>query len=289
MNRLNIRGISKLPRPGVVIAAIFFVVAASAAVVFGDMAMMVTAPDKIKWIALDPNAGDKGPMVAVVFGDLSKKGPLGRIVRLPAGIDVGMHTHKTDGWVVVLQGKHHHFGPGQDQGKPVAWWFQPAHGVHDDVCEKGVDCLLFAYTPGGADFIPTDANYKEPAGIPKMKVTYQGDVKYSPIDPNAGDKGPQRAVAYGDLNKAETIGFFLKIPPGFKPGPHTHSSDDYAVGISGSMHNFAAGSPNMGPSIGTGGMWYQPANVPHDNSCEGSAPCIFFLHLPGGADFIPVK
>jgi hypothetical protein len=287
MNSLRIRGITKLPRRAAV--AISAGLAMSSAVAYADVAMSVIAPDKIKWTALDPKAGDKGPMVYVVFGDISKKGPLGRLVKLPPGFAAGNHIHKTDGWVVILKGKHHHFGPGQDQGKPVQAWFQPANGVHDDVCEKDSECILFAYNPGGADFIPTDSKYVEPQGTPKMSITYQGEVKYAAMDPNAGDKGPVAWQFYGDPAKAEATGRLLKLPGGFTPGPHTHSSDSYVMGLGGSMHNFAPGSSDKGPSIGVGGTWFQPANDPHDNLCQSGDACTIFIHNPGGADFIPVK
>jgi uncharacterized protein DUF4437 len=111
------------------------------------------------------------------------------------------------------------------------------------------------------------------------------DLKWVPLDAKAGDKGPQVAVVFGDMTKKGPIGFILKAPPGFKPGPHTHSSDDYAVIISGSLHNFSG--KDEGPGLNAAGTWFQPAKQVHDNKCDGPEPCMAFVYMPEGFDFVP--
>src|SRR5882724_1923600 len=55
----------------------------------------------------------------------------------------------------------------------------------------------------------------------EIVVTPAADVKFMPIDPNDKEgKGPQISVLFGDMKKKGTpLGFLLKVPPGFKPGP----------------------------------------------------------------------
>ena len=124
----------------------------------------------------------------------------------------------------------------------------------------------------------------------EIMVTPSADVKFMPLDPKDTEgKGPQISVVFGDIKKKGTpLGFLLKLPPGFKPGPHTHTSDDYAVIIQGSMHNFAAGG-DEGKAVEPGGTWFQPGKVPHDNHCASTTPCVFFVYVPKGFDFLPVK
>lgn len=122
----------------------------------------------------------------------------------------------------------------------------------------------------------------------RSSVTTAKDATWIPLDAKAGDKGPQVSVVYGDLKKKGPIGFLFKTPAGFRPGSHTHSSDDYAVVIEGKMHNFPAGK-SEGPALGAGERWHQLANEPHDNYCEPGSECLVFVYMPNGFDFKPAK
>jgi len=114
------------------------------------------------------------------------------------------------------------------------------------------------------------------------------EVKFKPFDPNDKEgKGPQVAVVFGAMKKKGPVGFLLKVPPDGRPGPHTHTSDDYAVIIKGVVHNFAPGDEGKG--IGPGGYWMQPGKMVHDNHCEAGGECLIFVYLPGGFDFVPAK
>ena len=124
----------------------------------------------------------------------------------------------------------------------------------------------------------------------EIVVTPPADVKFMPLDPNDKEgKGPQISVLSGDMKKKGTpLYFLLKIPAGFKPGPHSHSSDDYAVVVQGSVHNFAAGG-DEGKAVDVGGSWFQPGKVAHDNHCASTTPCILAVYTPKGFDFLPAK
>ena len=84
------------------------------------------------------------------------------------------------------------------------------------------------------------------AAGPKDIVTTQNkDLKWSPLDPkDTAGKGPQFSVVFGDMKKKAPIGFILKVPAGFKAGPHTHTSDDYATIIQGSKKSARPTNPS---------------------------------------------
>jgi hypothetical protein len=125
------------------------------------------------------------------------------------------------------------------------------------------------------------------AGPKEAAVTVAKDAKWVPIDPKAGDKGPMLAVLFGDPTKKAPIGFLLKLPAGSKPGPHTHTSDDYGVVVQGKMHNYVAPGTDEGPTVEPGGYWFQPGGKPHDNHCEGPTDCIISVYMPNGFDVKP--
>jgi hypothetical protein len=118
-------------------------------------------------------------------------------------------------------------------------------------------------------------------------ITPADEAKFLPLDPNDKEgKGPQFSVVFGEMGKKTPLGFLLKVPPGFKPGPHTHTSDDYAVIIKGNMANFVPGAE--GKPVAPGGSWFQPGKMAHDNHCVGTEPCLLFVYTPHGFDFKPV-
>lgn len=120
-------------------------------------------------------------------------------------------------------------------------------------------------------------------------TTSAADLKWTPLDAKAGDKGPQVSVVFGDMTKKAPIGFLLKMPAGFKPGPHTHTSDDFAVIISGNVHDFAADTDKIdeGKALTAGSTWMQPGKQAHDNHCDGPSECEVFVYMPNGFDFKP--
>ena len=125
----------------------------------------------------------------------------------------------------------------------------------------------------------------------EIVVTPAAEVKFEPLDPNDKEmKGPSMAVVFGDVKKkGQPVGILLHMPPGARPGPHSHTSDDYVVGITGVNHDFAPGG-DEGKPLNAGGFWFQPGKVVHDNHCEEkSGPCLQFVYLPKGFDFIPAK
>ena len=125
----------------------------------------------------------------------------------------------------------------------------------------------------------------------EIVVTPAAEVKYEPLDPNDKEmKGPSMAVVFGDVKKkGQPVGILLKMPAGARPGPHTHTSDDYVVGITGTNHDFAPGG-DEGKPLGAGGYWFQPGKVVHDNHCEEKGGnCLQFVYMPKGFDFMPAK
>jgi hypothetical protein len=125
----------------------------------------------------------------------------------------------------------------------------------------------------------------------EIVVTPAADVKFEPMDPNDKEmKGTSFSVVFGDLKKkGQPVGILLKVPAGGRAGAHSHTSDDYVVGITGMTHDFAPGT-DEGKALGPGGHWFQPGKMVHDNHCEEKGgTCLSFVYLPKGFDMIPAK
>jgi hypothetical protein len=116
------------------------------------------------------------------------------------------------------------------------------------------------------------------------------ETAFTPLVPQLGAKGPQYQVVFGDLSKKKApIGLLLKIPAGFTPGPHIHSSDYTGVAIAGELLDTPVGGLDKGERITAGRRWFEPAKNPHDNLCASKVDCLEFVYFPNGFDTLPVK
>lgn len=146
--------------------------------------------------------------------------------------------------------------------------------------------------PGAGD--PGAGTTAEPAAKPEpppppppdtggYRLVAPSSLTYAPLIPNT--PGPELAVVTGDPQKGG--GFFLKLPPGTKPGLHTHTSDYHAIVISGAPRHWLPGEEKKAKPLGPGSYWFQPGGQPHGDECTGTEPCVLYLVLAGAFDFTP--
>lgn len=112
------------------------------------------------------------------------------------------------------------------------------------------------------------------------------DMKWQALVPQLGAKGPQISVVFGDLKKGP-VGLLLKLPAGFTPGPHTHSSEYTGVVIYGELTDFDPGQGAAAEKLAPGGRWIEPANHPHDNLCSAKGECLEYVYFAKGFDMKP--
>ncbi len=70
----------------------------------GDTGHSVTTAEKMAWAPLDPKQPG-GIQLAVLYGDPAKPGPIGLRLKIPAGFEIGSHSHSTTEYISVLSGK----------------------------------------------------------------------------------------------------------------------------------------------------------------------------------------
>lgn len=99
---------------------------------------------------------------------------------------------------------------------------------------------------------------------------------------NAAMKGAKQAVLWGDPAKG-AYGSIKSIPGGTMMGPHTHSSDQKAIVVSGTVEFNFQGDPKK--ELGAGSFVSIPANARHNVTCKAGADCVYFEESAGPADF----
>ena len=117
----------------------------------GDKAVVWPAGD-IQW---KENPNMKGVWAATLWGDPTK-GAYATLRKVPAGMDLGKHSHSFDQKVVAVSGTFEFTIEGQPMKElpPGSYVLTPAHVKHTSKCKEGADCVYFEEQPGKADFIP---------------------------------------------------------------------------------------------------------------------------------------
>jgi len=109
----------------------------------------------LKW---DPYAPGVPLQVAKLWGDRTKGGEYGMLLKLPPGFEAGMHNHTADYEAVLVQGTWIHTNDGDTsapkEDTPGSYVFQPGKQNHNDVCKSKTDCIIFIHQHAKGDFIP---------------------------------------------------------------------------------------------------------------------------------------
>jgi quercetin dioxygenase-like cupin family protein len=113
-----------------------------------------TMSDAIPWKPADPRIPN-GVQLYAVWGN-PNEGASGLLFKFPAGTDAGWHWHTAAYQSVVIQGRFTHTfkGAAPQTGGAGSVFSQPARQVHNDKCEEGSDCIVFAYFDDKVDFKP---------------------------------------------------------------------------------------------------------------------------------------
>jgi hypothetical protein len=126
---------------------------------------------EMKWV---PYAEGSPLSIVQLWGDRTKSGEYGMLLKLPAGFEAGFHRHTGDYNAVLVQGSWVHTNQGDTSAPkvlgPGSFVMQPGKQDHNDQCQAGADCILFIHQHSKGDFIPAkppkDAS---PAAAPAPK------------------------------------------------------------------------------------------------------------------------
>ena len=121
------------------------------------------------------------------------------------------------------------------------------------------------------------AGYSVAAKAKVATYTPVSELKWAPLDPSAGAKGPQIAALWGDPNKG-AHGSLLKLPAGMTSPMHTHTADYNAVEILGTSQHWGANeSQATAKKLPPGSAWFIPGKMAHVSACVGNTDCLLFI------------
>jgi hypothetical protein len=106
----------------------------------------------------EPYAPGNPLSVAMLWGDRTKPGEYGMLLKMPGGFEAGFHSHTADYHAVLVQGGWVHTPEGDTSPPkvltPGSYVFQPGKQNHNDQCKAGADCIVFIHQHAKGDFIP---------------------------------------------------------------------------------------------------------------------------------------
>jgi quercetin dioxygenase-like cupin family protein len=108
-------------------------------------------------LKFEPYAPGSPLSAAALWGDRTKSGEYGLLLKMPAGSESGFHSHTADYHAVLVQGSWVHTPEGEASPKvltPGSFVFQPGKQNHNDQCKAGADCIVLIHQHGKADFTP---------------------------------------------------------------------------------------------------------------------------------------
>jgi len=107
--------------------------------------------ESVAWAPVFPDQ-PAGPAMAVLWGD-PKTGPVGFLVRFPAGTVLPLHVHSSDYRGMVISGEFSHTA-GKERAAmlaPGSYWSQRGKLPHANACSAAGPCVVYLTATKGFD------------------------------------------------------------------------------------------------------------------------------------------
>lgn len=104
--------------------------------------------------------------------------------------------------------------------------------------------------------------------------------------PDIFPSGCEVTVLQGDPAKGRAD-VFLRTPAGYRFPPHSHTSSERIILVTGEMEvRYQAREPI---SVRAGGYAFVPGSVPHAATCGNAGPCVLFIAFESPIDAKPAQ
>lgn len=202
----------------------------------------VVTADNVEWGWLNPLRGDKSPAAGKLWGDRTKNGPAGFLVKFNKGFSSPPHIHNITYRGVVIQGLLHN----DDEQAAKQWlpagsyWQQPAGEAHITAAD-GQENMAFLDIQEGPYLVkPTSEafdNGERPVNVDKSNMVW---LNANDIEWVASKSNVETAFLWGSHEKNQLRATLLRLPAGFKGKIKNLSPNFRAVVISGGLtHQFS--------------------------------------------------
>lgn len=233
----------------------------------------IVAYEDIEWGALNPARGDNSPRAGTLWGDRTKDGASGFLVRFVDGFSSPPHIHNITYRGVVIEGLVHNDDPDAESMwlSSGSFWTQPAGDVHITAAQGESNLAYIEIDEGPYLVQPTeDAFHADDISInvDKSNLVWLDASSMTWIDADrsaSAKNGAKLAMLWGDPQDADPSGSMIKLPSGFVGEIHSSADQFRAVVIQGDVQ-LGDCTLESGSSFGSDGDATHRVRVPKSGS-----------------------
>ena len=183
----------------------------------------VVLASEVEWSYLNPVRKDKAPMAGNLWGDRTKEGATGYLLKPKDGFQSPPHIHNVSYRAVVISGFLHNDDPEAEFMWMGAgsFWTQPKGQVHITAAKGETPIAYVEIEQGPYLVLPTKEAFLSqlrPVNVNKSNLVWLDASDVSWVD-QSGTQGkenePQISFLWGDTAEGEYHGTFIKLPAGF--------------------------------------------------------------------------
>ncbi|MCR9197686.1 MAG: DUF4437 domain-containing protein [Planctomycetaceae bacterium] len=214
----------------------------------------VVLASEVQWRHLNPARGDASPAAGTLWGDQTKDGESGFLVRFREGFASPPHIHNITYRGFVIAGELHNDDPNAAlMWMPAgSWWIQPAGEVH--ITAASVDSIGYVEIASGPYLVKPSGeafdNGERPVNMDATNIVWLDARDTDWIQGTAGtnsDVSPRLTFLWGQPGGTQPVGTMLKLPAGFRGQLDGNGESLRAVVVKGTVHLYADGQEAANP------------------------------------------
>lgn len=251
----------------------------------------VRLASEIQWQKLNPARGDASPQAGTIWGDQTKDGESGFLVKFVDGFSSPPHIHNITYRGIVLGGALHNDDP---EAKPMwmkvgSYWTQPAGEVHITAARGAsigyveIQSGPYLVKPGSEAF----DNGERPINIDATNIVWLDASNTSWVKGEANadaSKNAQLTFMWGNPEGEKVSGTMVKFPAGFSGKLNTESSDFKVIVIEGQAKLHLDGGKEV-KTLTAGGYFGSEGKASHHLTCKGR--CTAYVRAKGKYSVVP--
>ncbi|SFK65181.1 DUF4437 domain-containing protein [Methylophaga sulfidovorans] len=237
----------------------------------------IVSADEVDWGYLNPLRGDASPGAADLWGDRTKDGPTGMLVKFNAGFSSPPHIHNITYKGIVIEGLMHNDDPdAAEMWLPTgSYWKQPA-GENHITAANAQNNLIYLEIDSGPYLVMPSAqafdNGERPLNLHRDNMVWENNHDSHRLLAD----GVESTFLWGSTDKAQLNGSLVKLPSGFEGEIVTSANEFKAIVIQGKIA-YQDSQTNMGKALSAGSYFGSAGEYHHLFSVADSDEVILYI------------
>lgn len=257
-----------------------------------ESAIEIVKAADIQWQPLNPARGDQGPKAGTLWGDQTRNGSSGFLVKFIDGFSSPPHIHNVTYRGVVIQGRAHNDDPdAEPMWMPTgSFWTQPAGEPH--ITSALGETIAFIEIDEGPYLVkPTDEafdNGERPVNVDASNLVWLDASGTTWVKHSSAADGPEISFLWGEPDSENTggkkaSGSLIKLPPKFSGTIESLGPELKAVVIDGEAKLKATTESEA--TLFPGSYFRSEGTTTHSISCESDSGCLIYVRSVGKFSF----